>query len=40
MKGGVTYEEAWGLSFSDRERIARVLNRRHKEQSNDTTEYM
>lgn len=40
MKGGITWDSAWALSFVDRERIVRTLNRHHKEQSGDGKEYM
>lgn len=40
MKGGITWNEAWSLSFSDRERIVKILNKRHKEESGDTKDYM
>lgn len=40
MRGGVSWEEGWNLSFVDREIIVRILNKRLKEQSGDTKEYM
>lgn len=40
MKGGVSWEEAWGLSFVVRERMIKNLNKKLKAMSGDTTEYM
>jgi hypothetical protein len=40
MKGGISWDEAWGLSYLDRELIVKRLNKRLKEQSGDKTEYM
>lgn len=40
MKGGLSWDEAWSLSFGDRELIVKTLNRRLKEQSGDKKEYM
>jgi len=40
MRGGVSWEEAWNLSFIDREIIVKTLNKRLKESSGDTREYM
>ena len=40
MKGGVNWDQAWGMSFADRERIIIKLNKHHKEQSGDTKEQM
>lgn len=40
MKGGVTWDQAWAMSFDDRERIIIMLNKRLKEQSGDNREYM
>ena len=40
MQGGITWEEAWGLSFKDRERLIKSLNEKIRKQSGDTREYM
>lgn len=40
MKGGVTWEEAWGLSYTDRELMIESLNEKIRKESGDTTEYM
>jgi len=37
---GVSWNEAWGMSFSQRERIIKVINKRLKESSGDTNTYM
>lgn len=40
MKGGVTWDQAWAMSFNDRERLVTMLNKRLKAQSGDNREYM
>ena len=40
LKGGVEFNTAWGLSFEDRERLVRVINKRLKEQNPGGKEYM
>lgn len=40
MKGGITWDEAWALSFRDRERLIKSLNDKIRKQSGDTREYM
>lgn len=40
MKGGVEMNNAWGMSFEDREIMVRVINRRNKEQNPGGKEYM
>ena len=40
MKGGVTWDQAWMMSFNDRERIISMLNKRLKAESGDKKEYM
>jgi hypothetical protein len=40
MKGGITWNEAWGLSFTDREMIVKSLNEKLRKMSGDTREYM
>ena len=40
MRGGLEYDSAWAMSFSDREIAIKVINRRIKEQSPKGKEYM
>jgi len=40
MKGGISWDEAWALSFKDRERLVKNLNEKIRKQSGDTREYM
>lgn len=40
MKGGMTFDEVWGLSFEQREKYTKSLNKKLKAESGDTTEYM
>lgn len=40
MNGGITWDEAWGLPFKSREKVIKVVNKKLKQQSGDTTEYM
>jgi hypothetical protein len=40
MKGGISWDEAWALSFRDRERLIKNLNEKIRQQSGDTREYM
>ena len=40
MKGGVTWDQAWGMSFADRERIITKVNKYLKAQSGDDREQM
>lgn len=40
MQGGVTWEEGWSLSFSDREKIIKSVNKKLKQMSGNKREYM
>jgi hypothetical protein len=40
MGGGVEYNSAWGMSFSDREIMIKVINKKLKEQSPNGKEYL
>jgi hypothetical protein len=40
MKGGITWNEAWGMSFEDRELTVRVINKRLKEQNPNAKDYL
>ena len=40
MKGGIEWESAWNMSFSDREIMIKVINKRLKEQNPGSKEYM
>ena len=40
MKGGMTLNEVWCLSFSQREMYTKDLNDKIRRSSGDTTEYM
>jgi len=40
MQGGVEYNSAWGMSFEDREIAIKIINKRLKEQSPSSKEYM
>ena len=39
MKGGVEYESAWGMSFLDRERTIKHINKHHKEMDPNGKDY-
>jgi hypothetical protein len=40
MKGGITWNDAWGLSFEDREAIIKIVNKREKEKNPNAKEYL
>jgi len=40
MQGGIEWDSAWGMSFSDREAAIKVINKRLKEQNPNSKEYM
>jgi len=40
MRGGITWNEAWSLSYSDREKLITSIGKKLKAASGDTTEYM
>ena len=40
MKGGMTFDEVWGLSFEQRERYTKDLNKKLRHEAGDTTEFM
>ena len=40
MHGGITWEEAWELSFTDRDMIVKTINRHLKEESGSKKEMM
>ncbi len=40
MNGGIEWNNAWGLSFEDRELIIKVINKKLKEQNPNAKEYM
>lgn len=40
MNGGITWNEAWGLSYSDRNNLVKNLNEKLRKMSGDTREYM
>ncbi len=39
MKGGVEYDSAWEMSFADRKRSIKIINRHLKEMNPDGKEY-
>jgi hypothetical protein len=40
MNGGLEWNSAWGLCFSDREMLIKIVNRRRKEQDPNGKDYM
>lgn len=40
MKGGISWNDAWGLSFEDREVIVKIINKREKEKNPNAKEYL
>lgn len=40
MKGGINWDQAWGMSYEDRSVVVKVISKRLKEMSGDKTEYM
>lgn len=40
MRGGITLNEAWGMSALDRNMVIETINKFNKETSGDTTEYL
>ena len=40
MNGGVTWDVAWTLSFQERERMIKLINKKLKEMSGSKKEYM
>lgn len=40
MKGGISWDEAWSLSYSQRERIVKNLSDKVRKESGDMRQYM
>jgi hypothetical protein len=40
MKGGLQWNDAWSLSFSDREKLVKRINKHRHDESGSTKEYM
>jgi hypothetical protein len=40
MNGGITWNEAWNISFKTRERLVKSINKKHHQMSGSKKEYM
>lgn len=40
MNGGIEFNTAWGMSFEDRELAIKVINKKLKDQTPNSKEYM